>query len=179
MKTWVTIFIAAAVAHSAAEEEPRRTGTGPEVLPKEQKGPAGDLPSDELLKELRKKKGLEPKVVKFKPQGYSLAELSQFVGDSERFVMLPKGCVIHCPEGMSERIMAKPQGRMMVWSEFLVANRNWITTREVTMPQVRGEAAIAEADRKSFAAAGKMVIATFRGNPVTVLTPPTLVEKTQ
>lgn len=160
------------LASMAVAEEPRRQGIGPEMLPEGPRAPTSDLPSDEDLNARREAAGaMAPKVVTRKPRGYSLEALSQFIGQGDYSTILPKGSVIHCPEALAARLLAKPQGHMMGWPEFLIANRTWITTHEVTQAQTVGEAPLSEADRSSFAAGGKIVIATLRGNPVTVLKP--------
>jgi hypothetical protein len=86
-------------------------------------------------------------------------------------VILPKGSVIHCPEALAARVLTMPRGKLMEWQQFLVAHRAWITTREVSQEQIRGEAAFTEIDRSAFHKGGKLVVATFRGHPVTVLSP--------
>ncbi len=176
MKTFL-LFLTVLTAFAAGlvqADEPRRGGTGPEVLPPGLRPPAHDLPGDAELKARRNAAGaLTPKPVPLQWKGYGIAELSQFVGQGKTFAIVPKGSVLFCPEALAARVLARPSGTLMPWPEFLVANRNWIATREVTLAQVRGEAPLTEIDRKAFASAGHLVIATLRGNPVTVLVPPT------
>ena len=165
------------IAAYARQEQPpakeeRRSGQGPEYLPAIVQGPASDLPSDAEL-EARRGAGSsrKPRVVPKSPHAFSLAELSQFLGEGESSVILPKGAVIHCPEALTAKLLTTPGGKVMPWPEFLIAHRAWVTTREVSQEQIRGEAAFTDSDRASFLSGGKLVVATFRGNPVTVLTP--------
>lgn len=162
---------AEAPAPPAVKEE-RRSGQGPEYLPPTVQGAANDLPSDADF-EARRAAGNAPKlrVVPKPPRDFSLEALSQFLGDAESSVILPKGSVIHCPEALTARLLTVPRGKLMDWQEFLVAHRAWITTREVSQEQIRGEAAFTEIDRSAFHKGGKLVVATFRGHPVTVLSP--------
>ncbi len=160
--TAVTIF-----SLSSAQAEVR----GGNVLPGAPQAPVADATNDQAFAALRgnsKRERVQPR----RPQAYSLAELSDFIGHAGTSVILPKGSVVHCPPGMASRILVKPRGSLLPWPDFLIANRNWITTREMTLAQVRGEAPLTEDDKESFTATGKLVIATFRGHPVTVLSPP-------
>lgn len=175
MKSLPLLFAALGLLASAPTrgDEPRRSGRGPEVLPPGLQPPANDSINDEAFRARRDAAGMAmPKPVPRQMKGYSIAELSVFISHGERHAILPKGSVIFCPDGFAGRVSNKAAGTPVAWKEFLVANRNWITTHEVTLAQVRGEASISESDRKAFASAGHVVIATLRGNPVTVLPVP-------
>lgn len=156
----------------APQPQERKSGQGPEHLPAIMQGPGNDLPSDAEF-QARRAAGNARKlrVVPKSPRDFSLEALSQFLGDGESCVILPKGCVVHCPDTLGARVLTTPRGKLVPWPEFLVAHRAWITTREVSQEQIRGEAVFTESDHAGFHSAGKLVIATFRGNPVTVLTP--------
>ncbi len=153
-----------------AGENPSAGGIGPEVLPGDLRPAFSNLPTDKELIERRNARSPErPKPVPAKPSGFDVRELSMYLGAGEVFTILPKGCVIHCPDRLTDRVLAGPAGKAVPWREFLSANRAWISTREVTTAQARGEEALSEEDRAAFAARGMIVIATLRGNPVTVL----------
>lgn len=163
----VLVLLASA---SARGDEPRRNGTGPEVLPQGLRPPASDVPGDSDLIARRSASGAaRPKPVPRQQSGFGIAELSVFVGIGETYAILPKGSVIFCPDVHAARLQPKASGKLVAWPDFLAANRNWISTREVTLAQVHGEAPLSETDRKTFAAAGRIVVATLRGNPITVL----------
>ena len=154
----------------AAAQEVRKGGIGPEVLPPGAVAPTADLPSDEALAERRDAGGaVDPKIMARKPKGYGLMEFSQFLGFGETGTILPKGSILYCPDSLAVHVLSGPNRAMRGWPDFLAANRNWLITHEVSMAQVKGEVPISESDRASFKAAGKMVIATLRNNPVTVL----------
>ncbi|MCW1921651.1 hypothetical protein OKA05_03745 [Luteolibacter arcticus] len=179
MKPLPLLFAALGLLASAPTrgDEPRRSGRGPEVLPPGLLPPANDVSGDEAFIARRDAAGAaRPKPVARKAKDYSIAELSAFISNGETHAILPKGSVVFCPDAVATRVSNKAVGKPVAWPDFLVANRNWISTHEVTLPQIRGEAPLSESDRKAFAAAGRIVIATLRGNPVTVLpvtvTPP-------
>jgi hypothetical protein len=175
MKIPPLLFIALGLLASAPTrgEEPRPSGRGPEVLPPGLQSPASDVTNDEAFRARRSASGATmPKPVPMRAKSYSIAELSVFISHDETHAILPKGSVIFCPDALTSRVSNRAAGTPVAWSEFLVANRNWISTHEVTLAQVRGEAPLSEGDRKTFATAGRMVIATLRGNPITVLPVP-------
>lgn len=170
------IFILACLSWQqiAGGQESRKGGIGPEVLPPGPIAPTADLPSDEALAERRNAGGaVSPKIMPRKSKSYGLAEFSQFLGFGEAGTILPKGSILYCPDSLATHVITGPNRTMLGWPDFLAANRNWLTTHEVSLGQVKGEP-ISESDRASFKAGGKMVIATLRNNPVTVLvkTPP-------
>ena len=175
MKIPPLLFVALGLLASAPTrgDEPRRSGRGPEVLPPGLQPPAHDVTNDEAFRARRAAGGATmPKPVPRQAKSYGIAELSVFISQGEVHAILPKGSVIFCPDALATRVSNKAAGKPIVWNEFLIANRNWISTHEVTLAQVRGEAPLSEGDRKTFATAGHIVIATLRGNPVTVLPVP-------
>lgn len=175
MKRFALLFAALGLVTSAPirGDEPHRSGRGLEVLPPELHPPANDLPGDEAFVARRDAAGaVRPKPLPRQPKGYGIAELSTFIISGETHAILPKGSVIFCPDALASRVSATATGKPLPWSDFLAANRNWIATREVTLPRILGEKPFTEEDREAFAKAGRIVIATLRGNPVTVLVPP-------
>lgn len=57
----------------------------------------------------------------------------------------------------------KPGAKLQSWAEFLVANRGWISTVEVTRLQAEGNHPIEEKTAASIAGSGNLVVATIRG----------------
>jgi hypothetical protein len=159
---------------SARGDEPRPSGRGLEVLPPGLQPPAQEVTDDEALVARRDAAGtMRPKPVPLRSKGYGVAELSTFIAGGDTHAILPKGSIVFCPDVLAARISSKAVGKPVAWPDFLHTNRNWITTREVTLPQIRGEKPFTVEDREAFAKAGRIVVATLRGNPVTVLVSPT------
>ena len=120
-------------------EEPRPSGKGPEVLPSGLQAPASEVTNDEAFRALRNASGATmPKPVPKQAKSYGIAELSVFFSHSGDPAILPKGSVIFCPDSLAGRVSNRAVGKPVAWPEFLVANRNWISTHEVTLAQVRG-----------------------------------------
>ncbi|MCW1883422.1 hypothetical protein OKA04_01695 [Luteolibacter flavescens] len=161
------------VSLSVRGEEPRRSGKGLEVLPADLKAPNAEVTNDAAFIARRNAAGAgDPKPVPKQAKGYGLAELSVFLSKGDTHTILPKGSIIYCPDKFSSLIANRAAGKPVAWPDFLIANRNWVSTHEVTLAQVRGEAPLSEEDRKAFATAGHLVVATLRGNPITVLPVP-------
>lgn len=166
----IVCHAALSIGAAFAGESRSSGGVGPAVLPEDVRPAHADLPTDEELIERRSASNPErPKPVPAKPSGFDIRELSMYLGAGEVFTILPKGCVIHCPDRLTDRLLAAPSGKAVPWQEFLPANRAWVSTREVTAAQARGEEELSEEDWAAFAAQGRIVVATLRGNPVTVL----------
>ena len=165
-------LLSLSLAFSATAQEPRKQGIGPSVLPEGPLVPSKDLAGDEELAARRAASGATGvKAVPKKARGFTLESLSQFVNQGDLSAILPKGSVIHCPDALAIHLVAKPTGTLMAWPDFLVTHRAWITTHEVTPAQIKGDVPLSEAELSSFRQGGKMVVATLRGNPVTVLPP--------
>lgn len=86
--------------------------------------------------------------------------------------VVPKGAILNLPSEMEGMLVEKPEGDLMRWPDFLKKYGKFVTTREVSWATVKGEDPIKENEKKAFAKGGKVVIAVFRGGPVTVLEPP-------
>lgn len=86
--------------------------------------------------------------------------------------VLPQGAILNMPPELEGMLVKEPKGDLMRWPDFLKKYGHVIDTREVTWETVKGEDPIREEEKKAFAKKGKMVVAVFKKNPVTVLEPP-------
>ncbi len=83
--------------------------------------------------------------------------------------LLPKKSVLHVPEHLEERIGVQPDAKVLTWQNFFKPNRGWIRTIEVTRDQARGYAEIPESIRTAVESSNALVVATYKGGPVSVL----------
>lgn len=83
--------------------------------------------------------------------------------------LLPKGSVLHVPEKLGDRIGVRPNVKVKTWDSFIQQNRGWIRTVEVTRDQAKGYRPLGEAVVESFQSGSSVVIATFKGRPISVL----------
>ena len=82
---------------------------------------------------------------------------------------VPKESILYLPKEYQALVVEKPKGRQVNWIEFLAANRSWLRHQDVTWPQVLGEAPLSPTILHALANEDRLVIATYRGGPVTVL----------
>ncbi|MBB5351774.1 hypothetical protein HNR46_002013 [Haloferula luteola] len=137
-------------------------------------GTAGrELPSDADIRALRSAGGIiEPRPVPRRRDGFGLEALSEYLIGFGTHAMLPKGSILFCPDARASQRAGQAKGRPTPWPDFLAGNRGWVTTFEVSLAQIRGEEPVPAEKWESFSADGKVVVATHRGLPVTVLAPP-------
>lgn len=110
--------------------------------------------------------GVPEAVVSSAPAG--LLERSLLIGDGECWTLVPKEALLHAPERLQIRILAKPAGRAVEWREFLGRNRGWLATQEVSMAQARGDEALPVQVQQLLASSGRMVIAVHQSGPISV-----------
>ena len=84
---------------------------------------------------------------------------------------IPKESILHLPGKYRASVGQRPEGRQVNWIEFLSANRSWLKHQNVTWAQVLGTAPLARTTLDSLAIEGRLVIATYQGGPVTVVSP--------
>ncbi|RYD26403.1 MAG: hypothetical protein EOP87_22800 [Verrucomicrobiaceae bacterium] len=102
---------------------------------------------------------------------YSLMAMSCFLEGNGKAVILPKGCVLYHTSSLAITSPERPPSQPVDWLEFLAANRAQVRCLEVTEDQIRGAVPIPPEALDPQGKSGTVLIATLRGNPVTVLTP--------
>jgi hypothetical protein len=80
--------------------------------------------------------------------------------------LVPKRAILSIPENLKERIAAGAGTQLVSWSEFLVANRAWITTEEVTYEQAAGAESLPEETTQRIGKCANLVVATYLGGPI-------------
>jgi len=101
----------------------------------------------------------------------SLWKSSIILSDGEKFTLVPVGSILHLPAGLRSRVLAKPQGDFTFWPSFLRRNAAWLSAREVSLPLSRGNAQESKALLKSLDRDPRLIVATFKGGPITILEP--------
>lgn len=150
----------------------RRSGIGLEMLPKETGSPSTDIVTDkEFIARRDASSGNvpTPKPIPPKPSPYGLLEMSTAIQSGSDFMLVPKGSVIWCPKQYEAKIVQHPAGKFLGWTAFMTANRNWITTMEVTKDQAIGKAPLAPETVDHHHKANLLVIATLNGSPITLI----------
>jgi hypothetical protein len=85
--------------------------------------------------------------------------------------LLPKGSVIFVPEILKSRVGWQENAQLVTWSQFFQNNRGWISTMEIDFEQAKGVAPIEEEKATWLGTSTKLVVATFKKGPITMLPP--------
>ena len=118
----------------------------------------------------------------------SIIRQSMILHDGKNWTLVPKGAVVFLPAALKNRVDVKPVGRLLPFAEFLVQNRSWITTNEVTFDQAAGTEQLPLERVEFWSKQDKMVIATHQSGPISVIvksapatpapaTPPTITQR--
>ena len=107
------------------------------------------------------------------PAEQSLIKQSEILNDGIHWTLVPKGAVLHIPPAFSDRVGAKPLGKLLTWTEFLTANRSWLFTEEVTFDHAAGKKPFAASRHDAWNKGNKVVVAVLRGGPISVRSEPT------
>lgn len=151
----------------------RSSGTGAGVLPHDAGHPVMDSITDEQLNERRLTSAggqTLPKPMPPLPDGLGLLEMSTVIQRGETFALLPKDSVVWCPPTLQVHLVSVPSGKFTDWRAFLVANRAWITTLEVTRDQITGKSPLPAKIIERYRKGNLLVVATFQGGPVSLPT---------
>jgi len=103
-----------------------------------------------------------------RPDGQSIIGQSTILHDGKNWTLVPNGAVLFQPEALKARMNAKPVGTLLPWNEFLVRNRNWITTDEVSFEQAAQSEPIPAERAASWAKQDKIVVAVHQCGPISV-----------
>ena len=101
----------------------------------------------------------------------TLYKNSHIIVNRGEHTIIPKRSILFLPERIKTRVVEKPTGTFVLWPTFKRNNQNWIWTYEVTLDQAKGITPLPEGKIKDFAKLNRMVVALYRGNPVSVLPP--------
>lgn len=141
-----------------------------------------DAPTSEQLAErLQVANNEEQKVVKLQPaegpdptkakRSESLVKDSDFLSFNGNMTLVPKMAILHTPVNMVSRVKFVSGSHLMPFGDFYAVNRAWITTYEVTRAQAEGNQPFPEDVVKRFNKSTTLVVAVFKGGPISVLPP--------
>ena len=156
----ITLTLLAILTASAAAQMTDRIS--PEEMAKRQSSPS---PFAELQKQEQANQK-EANVVR--PGEESIIKQSEILHDGTHWTMVPKNAVLHVPAQMKPRVGTKPLGTLLSWSDFLIANRGWISTEEVSFDQAAGNKPLPEAKVEFWKNQTSVIVATYQGGPISV-----------
>lgn len=160
MKTSILLLVAA--AGSALAAEPVVTDL---ITPEQMAALQASSPFDELKKQQR---AAEKEAKVARPEGQSLIKQSEILHDGTHWTIVPKGAVLHVPAQMRPRVGTKPIGTLLPWDDFLIANRAWILTEEITFDQASGKTPLQDVRKEFWQNQTKVIVAVHLGGPISV-----------
>jgi hypothetical protein len=115
-----------------------------------------------------------------RPTEQSIVKQSSILHDGTNWTLVPRGAVIFVPSAQKARVDAKPVGNLLSWADFLVKNRAWITTTDISFDQAAGNQPM-PAERSAFwAKQDKVVVAVHQNGPISIRIapePPSLTQR--
>jgi hypothetical protein len=74
--------------------------------------------------------------------------------------------LLHVPEKLKERIGHPKNSVYISFKEFLINNRGWISSVEITVDQASGKKPLSDSLNKMLETSSNIVIATFKGDQI-------------
>lgn len=122
--------------------------------------PIGQLAEQNIPEEMKAS-------VPFKPT--SLIARSEILKRGNTATLVPKRAVLHVPSSL-RGVLGMPENPSLInWPDFLIQNRAWIRTVEVSRAQAEGLAPLSEVMLESFEECRQVVVATYQSGPISVL----------
>lgn len=162
--------IAASLCCNAAPEM-RDAATNDDLTGKFRKASA-----ENPLRKMKPKEvtGVDPTKVN---QPEDLMATSDFITFKGISTLVPKKAILCIPKNYADRIKFVPGTKIVVWSDFFLENRGWIKTMEVTRSQAEGVEPFDEKVAEGLQKSSILVVATYKGGPISVLPPKKTVEE--
>ena len=132
----------------------------------------------QTLRESQQKNPLETgklKVTTLKEDPSKTSVSDDFIKNSDILCLngsatfIPKRAVLNLPDRFSDRLELKKGSKIMTFPDFYLKNRSWIMTYEVSIEQAFGKEPFDEKKLEWLQGCGRVVVATFKKGPITVL----------
>lgn len=107
-----------------------------------------------------------------KQQPVDILERSDVISFNGLTTIIPKRAILALPDAVKNRVgQHVPGHRIVAWKDFLIANRGWITTIEVSREQAEGRQALSEQVAERVTKSSRLVVATYQRGPISVMPP--------
>ncbi|MFC4993069.1 hypothetical protein [Rubritalea tangerina] len=93
---------------------------------------------------------------------------SEILVSGKYHTLVPKGSILFLPERHKKRVANAPTGDYISLKKFISKNYAWLSTHEVTLEQARGTAPLPEQKMKTLQQSGRVIIAQYKKNPISV-----------
>lgn len=161
----VVLALGASVFESAAQSRMQDAASHESLVEKARHARATRVDPVATMKQAE---GEDPSVVN---RPADLIARSDILTMGDIATLVPKRAIIHIPDNLKSRVGIKPGVRIVNWHDFFVRNRGWIQPFEVDRPTAEGVTPLDEEIYERFQKNGRVVIATLRGGPISVLPP--------
>ena len=98
-----------------------------------------------------------------------LVSQSDFICVSGMATLVPKHAILKVPAVYEGRTRYQEGSRILNWTEFFAANRNWITVLEITPDQAAGKVPLSEELNTTISKSSNLIVATYKGGPISLL----------
>jgi hypothetical protein len=107
------------------------------------------------------------------PRRSSFYERALILGEpgGDMHAIVPLGSVLHLPDHLRDRVLSKPQGKLVAWETLLKNSKNWLGTQEISLAASRGESHEIDVLSAQLAGERRIIIAVNQARPVPVLQP--------
>lgn len=85
--------------------------------------------------------------------------------------IVPLGSVLHLPDHLRDRVLSKPQGKLVAWETLLKTSKTWLGTQEMSLAAARGESREIDVLTAQLTNERRIIIAVNQARPVPVLQP--------
>lgn len=121
---------------------------------------------EDPLEKLDLAKGPDPSKTN---QPKSLLSRSDIICFGGRVTLVPKRAILNMPAKYADRLKVDRKAKAQGWLDFYTMNCGWITTIEVTRAQAEGNSDLGEELAERVRKSSNMVVATYKGGPISVL----------
>lgn len=132
------------------------------------------LSDEEFSTKLDKSRAKNSKSMKYKPLDQKEVVLTDksmvpmvHIGGQRNWTAIPKKSIIYMPERLKPALTRK-RGLMIPWESFLSKNRGLVQVQKVTMNQARGSEKLDAKVVEAYKSGGRIVVAVYNGNLVSV-----------
>lgn len=160
MKTIPPIVFSLVLAAAASAAPMKDRVTGEELSARRTASPVSTLtqPSAE-----------EERVAR--PSQESIINQSLILTDGTNWTLVPRGAVLHLPEAHQGKVGGRPVGNLLSWTQFVAANRSWVSAEEITLRQAEGVHELDERRTAFWPKQDKIIVAVYLGGPISVVAP--------
>ncbi len=103
------------------------------------------------------------------PPRTDLYASSKILNLNGKHTVVPRHSVLHVPPNLKRHLSKTPEGPLVFWPQFVSENQKLLTLQEVSLKNASGETPIPEEISRNVERAIKIVVAVYKGYPISVL----------